>query len=352
MQMRPLGASGLMVPPVVLGGNVFGNNADEAASFAVLDAATDAGLIAIDTADVYSRWVPGHQGGESETTIGRWLKARPGKRQKLVIITKVGSDMGTAPDGKPAVGLSARWIAQAVEASLTRLGIETIDHYFSHKPDDATPHEETLGAYQRLIEAGKIRSIGASNFSADQMRAALDAADANGLPRYSSIQPEYNLIQRRVLEGPLLDLCRAEGLGVIPFYGLASGFLSGLYRSAAEVAGKYRAARLESYMTPHNLAILDVLDDVASRHRSNPAQVALAWVAAQPGVTGPIASATSAAQVADLVAAATLELSAEDLAGARPRLGVNPPAGAAALPWPRPAPYPMPDRIGRSACSV
>jgi aryl-alcohol dehydrogenase-like predicted oxidoreductase len=314
MQMRPLGSSGLMVPPVILGGNVFGNNADEAASFAVLDAATEAGLIAIDTADSYSRSAPGHQGGESETTIGRWLKARPGRRDRLVIITKVGSDMGTAPDGLPAVGLSARWIAQAAEASLRRLGIERIDHYFSHKPDDATPHEETLSAYQRLIEAGKVRSIGASNYSAEQLRAALDAADAGGLPRYSSLQPEYNLIQRSRLEGPLLDLCRAEGLGVIPYYGLASGFLSGRYRRKEDLAGKFRAARLESYMTPRNLGILDALDQVAARHGANPAQVALAWVAAQPGVTAPIASATSAAQVADLVAAASLVLTPDDLA--------------------------------------
>jgi aryl-alcohol dehydrogenase-like predicted oxidoreductase len=313
MQHRPLGLSGLTVAPVVLGGNVFGWSADEAASFAVLDAATDAGLNAIDTADVYSRWVSGHKGGESESMIGRWLKARPGKRDKIVLITKVGSDMGTDSTGKPAIGLSARWIEQAVEGSLKRLGVEVIDHYFSHRPDDATPHAETLAAYDRLIKAGKVRSIGASNFSVAQLQAALKTADAEGLPRYTSIQPEYNLYARDKLEGPLLDLCRAEGLGVVPYYGLASGFLSGLYRSKADIAGKTRAGALERYMTPRGFGILAALDDVAARHKANPAQVALAWVAAQPGLTGPIASATSAAQVADLVGAATLTLSAQDL---------------------------------------
>lgn len=313
MQHRPLGSSGLSVAPVILGGNVFGWTADEAASFAVLDAATDAGLNAIDTADVYSRWAPGHSGGESETIIGRWLKARPGRRDRVVLITKVGSDMGTDATGAPAKGLSARWIEQAVEGSLRRLGVETIDHYFSHRPDDDTPHEETLAAYDRLIRAGKVRSIGASNFSPAQLQTALAVADRDGLPRYSSIQPEYNLYDRASLEGPLLDLCRAEGLGVIPYYGLASGFLSGLYRSPADAAGKTRGARLESYMTPRGFRILDALDAVAARHRTKPAQVALAWVAAQPGLTGPIASATSTAQVADLAAAASLDLTPGDL---------------------------------------
>ena len=313
MQKRPLGRSGLMVAPVVLGGNVFGWTADEAASFAVLDAATEAGLNAIDTADVYSRWVPGHQGGESEAVIGRWLRARPGKRDSVVIITKVGSDMGTDAQGQPAKGLSAAWIEQAVEGSLKRLGVEAIDHYFSHRPDDDTPHEETLAAYDRLIKAGKVRSIGASNFTVKQLRAALDAADANGLPRYSSIQPEYNLLARDSLEGPLLDLCRAEGLGVIPYYGLASGFLSGLYRSRADIVGKSRAGALERHLNPKGLGVLAALDGVAARHGANAAQVALAWVAAQPGLTGPIASATTAAQVADLVAAARLKLSDADL---------------------------------------
>ena len=313
MQKRPLGLSGLMVAPVILGGNVFGWTADEAASFAVLDAATDAGLNAIDTADVYSRWVPGHQGGESEAMIGRWLKARPGKRDQVVIITKVGSDMGTDPQGKPAKGLSAAWIEQAVEGSLKRLGVEVIDHYFSHRPDDDTPHEETLAAYDRLIKAGKVRSIGASNFTTAQLSAALKAADANGLPRYSSIQPGYNLLARTSLEGPLLDLCRAENIGVIPYYGLASGFLSGLYRTKAAIAGKSRAGALEKHLNPRGLGVLAALDAVAARHGANPAQVALAWVAAQPGLTGPIASATTAAQVADLGTAARLVLTADDL---------------------------------------
>lgn len=312
MHLRPLGNSGLFVPPVILGGNVFGWSADEAASFAVLDAATDAGLTAIDTADVYSRWAPGHQGGESESIIGRWLKARPGMRDRIVLITKVGSDMGQDAAGNPAKGLSAAWIEQAAEASLRRLGVECIDHYFSHWPDD-TPHAETLAAYDRLIRAGKVRSIGASNYSADHLAEALRVADANGLPRYTSLQPEYNLMTRDKLEGPLLDLCRANGLGVIPYYGLASGFLSGLYRNTASVAGKTRAETLQGYMTPHGFAVLDALDAVAARHSAKPAQVALAWVAAQPGLTGPIASATTPAQVADLIAAATLTLSPDDL---------------------------------------
>lgn len=314
MQLRPLGQSGLFVAPVILGGNVFGWTADEAASFAVLDAALDAGLNAIDTADVYSRWVPGHSGGESEGVVGRWLAARPGARERIVLITKVGSDMGLDASGAPAKGLSARWIEQAVEGSLRRLGVEVIDHYFSHRPDDDTPHEETLAAFDRLIRAGKVRSIGASNFSPAQLLTALDVADRDGLPRYSSIQPEYNLYDRTQLEGAMLDLCRANGIGVIPYYGLASGFLSGLYRSPADAAGKTRKARLESYMTPRGFRILDGLDAVAARHGANPAQVALAWVAAQPGLTGPIASATSVAQMADLIAAATLSLSAQDLA--------------------------------------
>jgi aryl-alcohol dehydrogenase-like predicted oxidoreductase len=314
MQHRPLGPSGLSVAPVILGGNVFGWTADEAASFAVLDAAVDAGLNAIDTADIYSRWVPGHAGGESEAIIGRWLRARPGMRDRVVLITKVGSDMGTDAQGLPAAGLSARWIAQAVEGSLRRLGVEAIDHYFAHRPDDATPHAETLAAFDALIRAGKVRSIGASNFSAAQLGAALAVADREGLPRYSSIQPEYHLMNRPALEGPLLDLCRAEGLGVIPYYGLASGFLSGRYRSPADVAGKARAGQLTGYMTPKGFAVLDALDAVAGAHGATPAQVALAWVAAQPGLTGPIASATSAAQVADLAAAARLVLTEQDLA--------------------------------------
>jgi len=299
---------------VVLGANVFGWTADEAASFAVLDAATDAGLNAIDTADVYSAWVPGHKGGESESVIGRWLKARPGKRDQIVLITKVGSDMGLDAAGHPAKGLSARWIEQAVEGSLKRLGVEVIDHYFSHRPDDTVPQSETLAVYDRLIKAGKVRSIGASNFSVAQLQEALTTADRDGLPRYTSIQPEYNLYDRAALEGPMLALCVAQGLGVIPYYGLASGFLSGLYRTAASTEGKARKGSLDGYRTPRGLAILDALDSVAAQHQATCAQVALAWVAAQPGLTGPIASATRAAQVRDLVAAATLSLTAQDLA--------------------------------------
>lgn len=314
MRQIPLGPSGLTVPPIVLGANVFGWTADEATSFAVLDAAVEAGLNALDTADVYSRWAPGHAGGESESVIGRWLSARPGMRARIVLITKGGSDMGVDAQGRPASGLSARWLEQAIDASLARLGVDCVDHYFAHRPDDSTPHAETLGAYDRMIKAGKIRSIGASNFSPEQLRGALETADREGLPRYSSLQPEYNLVARDKLEGPLLDLCRAEGLGVIPYFGLASGFLTGLYRSKEDVAAKPRRGRLEVHMNAAGLRALEALDDVAARHAAKPAHVALAWVAAQDGVTGPIASATSVAQVADLVAAAALELSAQDLA--------------------------------------
>ena len=222
--------------------------------------------------------------------------------------------MGLDSAGHPAKGLSARWIEQAVEGSLKRLGVEVIDHYFSHRPDDSVPQTETLAAYDRLIKSGKVRSIGASNFSTAQLQQALTTAEVEGLPRYTSIQPEYNLYDRAALEGPMLALCVAQGLGVIPYYGLASGFLSGLYRTAASTEGKARKDSLDGYRTPRGLAILDALDSVAAQHQATCAQVALAWVAAQPGLTGPIASATSAAQVRDLVAAAELALTADDLA--------------------------------------
>ncbi len=307
MKSRPLGRTGIDIAPVVLGGNVFGWTADEKTSFAILDGFAEAGFNAIDTADAYSRWVPGHKGGESETLIGKWLKAR-GNRQKMVIITKVGSDMGEG--GK---GLGARHIEAAVDASLRRLGTEVIDVYLSHWPDPATPYEVTLGAYQGLLQKGKVRAIGASNLDAGQMREALDVATKLGLPRYDVLQPEHNLYDRSKFEGPLQKLCIAEDIGVITYYGLAKGFLSGKYRSKADLGQSPRGDGIEGYLNPRGMRILKALDAVAERSNAKPAEVALAWVMAQPGVTAPIASATSIVQLQSLVRAAQLELEAADL---------------------------------------
>ncbi|AGT09791.1 aldo/keto reductase [Paracoccus aminophilus] len=310
MEKRALGSTGLSIAPLVFGGNVFGWTADEKTSFDLLDAFVDHGFNAIDTADVYSSWVPGHQGGESETVIGRWLKARPGMREKVVIFTKVGSDLGR-PGQK---GLSSRWIAEAVEGSLKRLGIDEIDLYFSHWPDPEAPHEDTLAGYQKLLEVGKIRAIGASNFSAAQLGAALEVAAKTGLPRYQVLQPEYNLYSRDTFEGPLRDLCLRENIGVVNYYGLAAGFLTGKYRQASDVAGSSRASRIETYLNPRGTAILAALDQVAAGHDAKPAEIALAWLMAQKGVTAPIASATSVAQFESLAKSASLRLGAEDLA--------------------------------------
>lgn len=309
MEMRALGGSGLSIAPLVFGGNVFGWTADEATSFRLLDAFTDAGLNAIDTADVYSSWVPGNRGGESETIIGNWLRRNPGKRERVVIITKVGSDMGQGRRD-----LSEKWILEEVEASLRRLGVAEIDLYLSHWPDPATPAEETLGAFDKLLKAGKVRAVGTSNLDAAGLRAVLDVAKAEGLPRYSVLQPEYNLMDRGALEGPLLDLCRAEGMGVITYFSLAKGFLSGKYRSEADLGQSVRGGGVAEYLVPRGMAVLAALDAVAARHGAKPAEVALAWVMAQPGVTAPIASATSVEQVASLVRATELSLGAADLA--------------------------------------
>lgn len=309
MQTRALGPTGLSIPPLVLGGNVFGWTADETTSFALLDAFFDAGLTAIDTADAYSRWVPGHSGGESEMIIGRWLRAHPSRRDRVVLITKVGSEMG---EGRK--GLSPRWIAEAVDGSLRRLGVEAIDVYLSHWPDPETPVADTLGAYGRLIEAGKIRAIGASNLDAVQLAEALRVADDGGLPRYDVLEPHYNLLERNRLEGPLLELCRAEGLGVIPYFGLAKGFLTGKYRSHDHLGRSPRGAGLAEYLNPRGFSILGALDLVASRLQAKPAEVALAWIMAQPGITAPIASATDLEQMRSLVRAVSLTLSPEDLA--------------------------------------
>lgn len=308
MQKRRLGQTDLSIAPLVLGGNVFGWTADEKTSFDLLDRFAGAGLNAIDTADAYSRWVPGNKGGESETIIGKWMKSR-GNRDKIVVITKVGSDMG---QGKK--DLSAAHIERAVEASLKRLQTDVIDLYLSHWPDPTTPYEETLGAYQKLLAAGKVRHIGASNLDAGQLRAALDVASLRGLPRYSVLQPEYNLYDRSSFDGPLHDLCVAEDIGVITYFALAKGFLSGKYRSEADLGKSERGGGVKGYLNARGMRILAALDTVSARHSASQAEVALAWVMAQPGITAPIASATTLEQVDSLVRAASLKLAAEDVA--------------------------------------
>ena len=308
MQHRTLGRSNLQVSPLCLGGNVFGWTADEAASFAVLDALVAAGLNFIDTADVYSVWVPGHRGGESETVIGNWLQRR-GRRTDVVIATKVGMQM--APDRK---GLSAAHITRSVEDSLRRLQTDHIDVYFSHSDDPTVPLEETLGTYQRLIGAGKIRSIGASNFTAARLAQALEASRKSALPRYEVLQPHYNLYARAEYESELEPLCGKEQIGVVTYFALASGFLTGKYRAAADAAKSARGKGvIEKFLNARGLKILAALDDVAKRHRSSPATVALAWQIARPSITAPIASATTVAQLNDLVAATRLHLEASDV---------------------------------------
>ena len=308
MQKRPLGKSGLETAPLIFGGNVFGWTADKATSFDLLDAFVDAGFNAVDTADVYSRWVPGNTGGDSETIIGEWLKAR-GRRDDVLILTKVGMDMGG--DKK---GLSSRWIERSVEDSLRRLQTDVIDLYQSHADDPDTPQEETLAAYDRLIQAGKVRAIGASNFEADRLKSALDIAARDGLPRYETMQPHYNLYSRDTFEGPLQDAVVAEGLGAITYFSLESGFLTGKYKSVADLEGTARGGGLKDKFDERGVRILAVLDAVAQRNEATSAQVALAWLLKQPGVAAPIVSATSVEQLADTLKAATLDLSDADVA--------------------------------------
>ena len=308
MQLRNLGGSGLRVAPLCLGGNVFGWTADEAASFAVLDALIDAGLNFVDTADVYSVWVPGHRGGESETVIGNWLQRR-GRREDIVIATKVGMQM--APDRK---GLSAAYIAQSVEDSLRRLRTDHIDLYFSHSDDSTVPLEETLGAYQKLIAAGKVRAIGASNYTAVRFAQALEVSRKGALPRYEVLQPLYNLYARSDYETELEPLCVKHHVGVVSYFALASGFLTGKYRTAADAAKSARGKGIvEKYLNARGLKILAALDDVAKRHRASPASVALAWQIARPSITAPIASATTVEQLNELVAATRLQLEKSDI---------------------------------------
>jgi aryl-alcohol dehydrogenase-like predicted oxidoreductase len=309
MQYRQLGRSALAVSPICLGGNVFGWTADERTSFSILDAWVDAGFNFIDTADVYSRWVPGHQGGESESVIGKWLK-QGGRRDKVVIATKVGMDMG---DGR--IGLSARWIRQAVEDSLRRLNVDCIDLYQAHKDDESTPLQETLEAFAKLVEAGKIRAIGASNYSAARLAQALDVSARMGLPRYESLQPLYNLYDRAVFEKDLQPLCVREQVGVINFYALAAGFLSGKYRKPEDAAKSARGANtVKKYLDDRGLKILAALDEASGRTGAPPARIAIAWVMAQPGIAAPIASASSLEQLQEIVRAAQLKLDADTLA--------------------------------------
>jgi aryl-alcohol dehydrogenase-like predicted oxidoreductase len=307
MQTRRLGHTDLSIAPLVLGGNVFGWTADKTSSFAVLDRFLAAGLNAIDTADAYSSWAPGNSGGESETIIGEWMKAR-GNRSRVIVVTKVGSPMGKGKEG-----LKARYIAEAVEASLKRLQTDVIDLYLSHWPDMATPVEETLGAYQRLIEQGRIRWCGASNLSVKLLEAALAAAKAKGLPRYEVLQPEYNLADRQEFENGLADLCQREEIGVITYFSLAKGFLSGKYRGEADLSKSPRGDAVKDYLNPRGFRILGALEAVAARHKAKPAEVALAWAMARPGVTAPIASATSVEQVSSLVRATELALTGADM---------------------------------------
>lgn len=305
--LRHLGASGLEISPLVLGGNVFGWTADKATSFRILDRFAERGGVMIDTADVYSAWVSGHKGGESESVIGEWLRSS-GKRDQVLISTKVGM-----LPGEGGAKLAPARIAAAAEASLQRLGIETIDLYFAHQDDEEVPQEEVLAAFGKLIDAGKVRALGASNFHAMRLKSALDLAAKEGLPHFRVLQPEYNLVSRRKFEGELQDLCVTHNLGVIPYYGLASGFLTGKYRSEADLSKSVRGGGMAKLLAGKGGAVLAAMDEVAAETGASLAQIALAWLAAQDGVTAPIASATSIEQLDDLIGAWDVDLSHDQL---------------------------------------
>ena len=304
VEKRPLGSSGIEVAPLALGGNVFGWTADEETSFRILDAFVDAGGNMIDTADVYSAWVPGHQGGESETVIGRWLKRDPSKREKVVIATKVGFMSGLAPDT----------IATACDASLDRLGIDTIDLYYHHKDDPNVPLTDSLGAMDRLVKAGKVRAVGLSQYEAERLDEAMRTAQANGLARPCALQTWYNLVERPKLEGPLRDTALANGMGIVPFYGLANGFLTGKYRSKDDLDKSVRGLRNVEYLEGRGLRVLAALDKIAAETGAPLAAVALAWTNAQPGITATLASATKLEQLEQLVASMHLRLSEDQIA--------------------------------------
>ncbi|KQN22213.1 aldo/keto reductase [Sphingomonas sp. Leaf30] len=307
MMNRRLGSTDLKIAPLVLGGNVFGWTADKTASFAVLDAFVAGGGTMIDTADMYSSWVDGHEGGESETMIGDWLRTS-GRRDDVLIATKVGMLPGEGGEK-----LQPTRIAAAAEASLKRLGTDRIDLYYAHQDDDTVPQEAVLEAFGKLVDAGKVRVIGASNFRAARLKSAVDAAKTSDLPRYHVLQPEYNLVSRDKFEGELQDYCVTENIGVLPYYGLASGFLTGKYRTPDDLGASVRGGGMRDLLDGKGKAVLEAMDAVVSDTGASHAQVALAWLLAQPGITAPIASATSARQIEDLLPAMTLELSDEQL---------------------------------------
>jgi aryl-alcohol dehydrogenase-like predicted oxidoreductase len=307
MEKRKLGSAGPEVPAICLGGNVYGWTLNEADTFRQLDAALAAGLNFVDTADVYSRWAPGNKGGESETLIGKWF-AQTGKRKDVILATKVGMDMGA---GKK--GLKAAYIQQAVESSLERLQTHYIDLYWAHKDDPETPLEETLGAFDALVKQGKVRYIGASNHTGARLAEALETSRKDGLASYVALQPHYNLVERPAFETDLLPVIEKYHLGVTPYFSLAAGFLTGKYRSKQDAAHAARGAMVQKYLNPWGFGVVAALDEVAQAHSSTPARVALAWLLAQPGITAPIASATSDKQLADLVEATKLKLDAESI---------------------------------------
>ena len=307
MDMRALGGSGLETPRLVLGGNVFGWTATGEDAFAILDRFAEAGGTMIDTADVYSAWVPGHKGGESEALLGEWIRRRGGSKG-IMIATKVGM----LPMGEPARLEGAR-IAAAAEASLGRLGVEAIDLYYAHQDDEATPLAETLAGFDRLVRDGKVRALGASNYSAARLAEALDISEREGLARYEVLQPEHNLMSRDKYEGALQSLCVERNIGVLPYFGLASGFLTGKYRSEADFGKSVRGGRMSAYLNDRGRSVLAALDEIAAETGATPAQVALAWLAAQPGIVAPIASATSVAQLEELLGVLTLDLNAEQI---------------------------------------
>jgi aryl-alcohol dehydrogenase-like predicted oxidoreductase len=305
--LRPLGRSGLETPPLVLGGNVFGWTASGEDAFRILDRFVGAGGRMIDTADVYSAWVPGHKGGESESLIGEWLRRR-GSKGEVLIATKVGMLPGEGGEK-----LEPRRIAAAAEASLRRLGVDAIDLYYAHQEDPKTPVADSLRAFDRLVRHGKVRALGASNYAPDSLVAALDISDQEGLARYEVLQPEYHLMNRGGFESGLQQLCVEREVGVLPYYGLASGFLTGKYRSAADQGQSVRGDRMGKYLNPRGYAVLAALDDIAAETGTNPSTVALAWLAAQPGVTAPIASARTPDQLEDFIGAMELELSRDQV---------------------------------------
>jgi len=305
--LRPLGRSGLETPPLVLGGNVFGWTASGEDAFRILDRFVGAGGRMIDTADVYSAWVPGHTGGESESLIGEWLRRR-GAKGEVLIATKVGMLPGEGGEK-----LEPTRIAAAAEASLRRLGVDAIDLYYAHQEDSKTPVGESLRAFDRLVRDGKVRALGASNYAPESLAAALDLSEQEGLARYEVLQPEYHLMNRGGFESGLQQLCVEREVGVLPYYGLASGFLTGKYRSAADQGQSVRGDRMGKYLNARGYAVLAALDDIASETGTNPSTVALAWLAAQPGVTAPIASARTPEQLEDFIGAMELELSRDQV---------------------------------------